>query len=51
MTNEQRLRVIDKILEENDNETLWELLGLDFEEVFNKALNAKSDDELLEMIL
>ena len=51
MTPDQRTRIIEKILEDHDDETLFELLKLDLFDIFNAALLSKSDDELLEIIL
>ncbi len=51
MTPEQREKIIEKILNENDNESLFELLKLDFDDIFNSALNKLDDNELLEIIL
>lgn len=51
MTNEQREKIIDKILDENDDETLFNLLKLDLQDILNEALNKKTDDELLDIIL
>ena len=51
MTQEQRDKIIDKILETYESEELFNKLSLDFEEIFINALKTKSDDELLEFIL
>ena len=51
MTAEQREKIIDKILDENDDETLFHLLKLDLQDILNEALNKKTDDELLDIIL
>jgi hypothetical protein len=52
MTPEQRERLIDKILSEYDEATLFtEILKLDFEGIFIKELSKKTDAELLEIIL
>ena len=51
MNQELRQRLIDKILEENDDETLFNLLKLDLQDIFIKALESKTDSELLEIIL
>ena len=51
MTNDQREKIIDKILDENDDETLFNLLKLDLQDILNEALNKKTDDELLDIIL
>jgi hypothetical protein len=52
MTKEQREKLILKIIDDNDEETLFkEILNLDIYEIIEKELNKKSDDELLEIIL
>jgi len=52
MTKEQRDKLILKILEDNDEETLFkEILNLDLYEIMENELNKKSDDELLDIIL
>jgi hypothetical protein len=52
MTKEQREKIILKIIEENDDETLFkEILGLDLYEIFENELQKKSDDELLSILL
>jgi hypothetical protein len=52
MTNEQREKLILKIIDDNDEETLFkEILNLDIYEIIEKELSKKSDDELLDIIL
>jgi hypothetical protein len=51
MTTEQREKIIDKILDENDDETLFNLLKLDLQDILVKSLESKTDDELLDIIL
>jgi hypothetical protein len=51
MTIEQREKIIEKILSEHDNESLFEILKLDWDIIFSDALNSKTDNELLEIIL
>lgn len=52
MTKEQREKLILKIIDDNDEETLFkEILNLDLYEIIGKELSKKSDDELLDIIL
>lgn len=51
MKPELREKIIEKLLMEEDNESLFNKLCLDLDEVFRNELEKKSDDELLEMIL
>lgn len=52
MTKEQREKIISKILEENDEETLFkEILKLDLWGILESELEKKSDEELLDIIL
>ncbi len=52
MTTEQRERLIDKILDEYSDETLFsEILKLDLHDIFIKELAKKTDAELLDIIL
>jgi hypothetical protein len=52
MTKEQREKLILKIIDENDEETLFkDILNLDIYEIIERELDKKSDDELLNIIL
>ncbi len=52
MTKEQREKLILKIIDENDDETLFkDILKLDLYEIIEAELEKKSDDELLNIIL
>jgi hypothetical protein len=52
MTKEQREKLILKIIDENDEETLFkDILNLDIYEIIERELEKKSDDELLNIIL
>jgi len=52
MTKEQREKIILKIIDENDVETLIkDILKLDLHEIIEYELECMSDDELLAIIL
>ena len=50
LTSEQRQRLKDKLLE-LENEELFNVLKLDMDTIFNNAIDAKTDQELLDLII
>lgn len=50
MTPAQRELIKEKLLE-HDNEKLFNILKLDFDKIFNEAIDKLSDNELLEIFL
>ena len=51
LTKEQREKIIEKILNDGNDEDLFQKLNLDLYEIFNTELDKKTDDELLNFIL
>lgn len=51
LTKEQKEKIIEKIINNYSDETLFEKLNLDLYDIFNAELEKKSDLELVNFII
>lgn len=51
LNEEQRKRLIEKIINSENEEVLFQKLNLDLYDIFSEELAKKSDDELIDFIL